>query len=392
MRVGIDGSCLKNARGYGRFITELVGALVERAPKDEFILFADGMTAATVPLARRNLRVVGVDGCANQAAAAAADGHRSVGDMLRMRRAVSEAGVDVFFSPSVYTYFPLPWRQRAVVTIHDAIAERFPKLTLPSVRARLFWKAKVWLAVKQARFILTVSEFAAREIEEVIGIPRSRIRVAVEAPAAAYRPAESGAEIAAAAARNGLPPGAAWFGYVGGFNPHKNVDALVRAHARLVKERSGDPPYLVLTGPVDHDNFHGDLGRIRAAIAEEGTERWIRWTGFLPDEELRLLHSGSRALVLPSECEGFGLPAVEAAACGAPVIATTRSPLPELLAGGGIFVAPRDVEGLAAAMSDLLADPRRRDALGAVARERAARLSWSAAADAALAALREAAA
>jgi len=95
---------------------------------------------------------------------------------------------------------------------------------------------------------------------------------------------------------------------------------------------------------------------------------------------------------LPSANEGFGLPAVEAAACGTPVIATTRSPLPELLAGGGVFVAPADVAAMAATLERWLADEPARAALGRIARERAAALTWPAAAARALACLREAAA
>ncbi|MBK8005443.1 MAG: glycosyltransferase [Gemmatimonadetes bacterium] len=140
--------------------------------------------------------------------------------MLRLTRAVWRSAPDVFFSPSVYTYFPLPPGQRAVVTVHDAIAERFPELTLPSPRARLFWRLKVGLALRQARLVLTVSDFAAGEIAEVLGIQKGRIRVTSEAPAAEYAPSEDKKAIAALAARVGVPAGARWFTYVGGFNPH----------------------------------------------------------------------------------------------------------------------------------------------------------------------------
>ena len=75
----------------------------------------------------------------------------------------------MFFSPSVYTYFPLPPGLRAVVCVHDCIAERFPELTLPSRRARLFWSAKVKLALWQARLVLTVSPYSARDLERVLG-------------------------------------------------------------------------------------------------------------------------------------------------------------------------------------------------------------------------------
>ncbi|CAN5852035.1 hypothetical protein BH11GEM2_BH11GEM2_24020 [soil metagenome] len=93
---------------------------------------------------------------------------------------------------------------------------------------------------------------------------------------------------------------------------------------------------------------------------------------------------------MPSENEGFGLPGVEAAACGTPVIATIASPLPELLEGGGFFVAPRDEHGLVNAMRALLDDPSLRARMGTIARERAAQLSWTTAAQATLGALRDA--
>src|SRR4029078_3494026 len=98
-------------------------------------------------------------------------------------------------------------------------------------------------------------------------------------------------------------------------------------------------PYLVLVGTTSADNFHGVGSGIHEAIAHCGTGDLIRWTGVLPDETPPHLLTGTSSLLLPSENEGFGLPAVEAAACGAPVVATLASPLPQLLGGGGHFVA-----------------------------------------------------
>ena len=392
MRIGVDAACWANGRGYGRFARELLGAMVELSPADEFVFFADPLSAERLPRNAPNVRVVRVEQRVAPAVAAAADGSRSLGDMLRFSRAVARERPDVFFFPSVYSYFPLVPGQRAVVTVHDAIPERYPELTLPSVRARAFWKAKVWLALRQCRIVLTPSEYSAREIASVVGVRPDRIRVAGEAPAAAYRPSENDAESSAMAARYGVPEGAAWFTYVGGFNPHKNVDALVRAHAAVASSCNGSAPYLLLVGSISTDVFHGDQNNIRETVARAGTGDLVRWTGFVSDEDLRHLHSGAAALVLASQSEGFGLPAVEAAACGTPVIATTASPLPELLAGGGYFVAPRDEEALARAMTVLLKDRAQRERLGGCARERAASMTWKGGAVRALDALREAAA
>jgi glycosyltransferase involved in cell wall biosynthesis len=144
--------------------------------------------------------------------------------------------------------------------------------------------------------------------------------------------------------------------YVGGFSRHKNIPLLIRAHAQVARELDKDPPYLLLVGTRDRDDFYTDVTSIESAIEQEGTSRLVKWTGFVSDEELSAIHSQSLGLMLPSECEGFGLPAVEAAACGSPVVATVESPLPQLLEGGGVFVRPGDVEALTSAMRRLATD------------------------------------
>jgi glycosyltransferase involved in cell wall biosynthesis len=208
-----------------------------------------------------------------------------------------------------------------------------------------------------------------------------------------YQPSDE-TEIATSRATHRLGE-APYFVYVGGFNPHKRLDAAITAHARVVRDWDpgrGRPPLLVLVGRLTGDVFHGEGDRLRALILSSGTEDLVRWTGFVPDEELRHLHSGATAVVLPSESEGFGLPAVEGAACATPVIATTESPLPALLARGGIFVPPGSAEHLAAAMRLLLDSPAKRREMGLVALTCARALTWEAGAASAYRAIVEAAA
>jgi alpha-1,3-rhamnosyl/mannosyltransferase len=390
VRIGVDAMCWANARGYGRFAREVVRAMSALAPDDEFLCFGDRRALEAFPNAAPNVRLVELELSASPTLAAAANGRRSARDMLRQMRAVWRAAPDVFFSPSVYTYFPLPPGMRAVVTVMDTIAERFPQLTLPTPRARRNWKLKVGLAIRQAKLILTLSEYSARSISARLGVPPDRIRVAVLAPASVYRPSDAAA-IAAAAAHFGLAEGTRWFIYVGGFSPHKRVDTIIQAHAALAASDPA-PAHLLLVGAIERDVFFEEVDRLRALVSAAGTERYVHWLDFVPDEQLRDLVSGAVAALLPSESEGFGLPAVEAAACATPVIATEESPLPSLLDGGGIFIRPGDVEGLAAAMRRLLSDEVLRRAMGARALERTSSLSWEASARAALDAIYEAAA
>ncbi len=399
MRIGIDACSWVNVRGYGRFTREVTRAMVRSDSDDDFIFFLDPASDERFDLDAPNVERVRVEQRVASTEAARGGGSRPVRDMLTLTRAVGRSKPDVLFFPSVYTFFPVPRGVPSVVCIHDAIPERFPRLVLPSFKARLLWKAKVRLALMQTKRVLTVSEHAAGEISACLGVPREKISVAVEAPAPIFRPSESQADIEAAAHRAGLPAGVPWFIYVGGFSKHKHIDSIARAHALVVEEirsqrtsaDSETPPHLLLVGPSDSDSFHIDIDRVRHVIDEKGTDELVHWPGFVPDEELRHLHSGALALVMPSECEGFGLPAVEAAACGAPVITTTASPLPQLLEGGGFFVDPGDEAALQAAMLALATDSDRREQFAGIARERAAALSWEKAAAATLQALREAA-
>jgi glycosyltransferase involved in cell wall biosynthesis len=389
MRIGVDATCWANGRGYGRFARELLRAMTRLAPDDTFICYGDQRAFAAYPDPAPNVELRDVPLSESPTLAAAADSSRSPLDLLRLTRAVWRDRPDVFFSPSVYSYFPLPPGLPAVVTVMDTIVERFPHLTIPSPRARLFWSLKVRLATKQARLILTISEYSAKSINALLGVPRDRIRLSVPAPSSTYRPA-SRDEIAAARQRVGLEADARWFTYVGGFNPHKRVDLILRAHGSLARSET-PAPHLLLVGSRTGDVFHKEVGDLDAIVRSEGTEQLVHWLGFVSDEDLRPLLAGATAALLPSEAEGFGLPAVEAAACGTPVVATEESPLPDLLAGGGVFVKPGDQEPLATAMRTLLRDDALRNQLGQVALERAAALSWHRAAQQALDAIRESA-
>lgn len=389
-RVVVDATSWSNRRGYGRFIRGLLPPLLRRDTPYRFELLVDEATAEAHELPPgAPVHVVPTGEAATQAASH--DGSRSPRDLLAMSFAARRLRPDALVFPTVYTYFPvlgplgprwprLPWpgggRCRVVVGIHDTIAERYPDLIFPSGRGRRFWTAKVWLARQQASRILTVSEHARGQLVSYFGTPEERIDVVEDAPDPIFRVLDDAERDEAVLARQGLVPGDRYLVYLGGINPHKNLVALVRSLAAVRAEPGFEDLQLRLVGDIEKEAFTPGVGSLREAIAELGLEDAARFTGFLSDEDVVQLFNQATALVLPSFAEGYGLPAVEGASCGLPVIATSNSPLPQLLEGGGRFIDPHRPEELTAALLDLLGDEDRRRQAADVALERARRLSW----------------
>jgi glycosyltransferase involved in cell wall biosynthesis len=381
-RIGIDGTCLGSGRGYGRFLRELLPPLLAQAGDHDYVLFVDAATAAHVALPAMPVKLLETG--ASQAAAASARGARSPRDMLGMGRGVARAQLDAFYFPSVYSYFPLPPRLPMAVAIHDTIPERHGKIVFPRWQNRVLWWAKSRAARFQARTIVTVSEYARRQLAETFAMPAERIWVTPEAPSPEFAPLPNARDAASKALAERDIPDDPYFVYVGGFNPHKNVTGLLKAFAAA---SAGTRAQLLLVGDHQGDVFHQDLANIRAEIARSGVSARVHWTGFVADAELRVLYAGALAAVLPAFEEGFGLPAVEAAACGTPCIATRESPLPEVLAGGGFFFDPHDARQLEEGLRRALSQPEERARWAHAARERAAALSWDVTARATHAAL-----
>jgi glycosyltransferase involved in cell wall biosynthesis len=171
--------------------------------------------------------------------------------------------------------------------------------------------------------------------------------------------------------RLAIPDGAPFLLYVGGLSPHKNLLRLIAAFAQSA------PPdtRLVLTGDI-HDVFHTHVPQIRSAIARHEIQDRVILTGFVPDDDLVYLYSRASALVQPSLLEGFGLPAVEAMACGTPVLSSLAGSLPEVVGPAGVYFDPNDVRSIAQAIRSFMADPALRRKLAGLARERSNRFSW----------------
>lgn len=377
MRVGVDATSWVNRRGFGRFARNAVGRLVTLDAETTYVFYIDAQTAegAVLPDGVEK-RVVALDAAPSEAAAAGSS--RSLRDLLRLSRAVRRDRLDAFLFPSVYTYFPV-FGTPTVVGLHDTIVEELPDLTMASRRERVASRLKHRVAVRRATRLFTVSAASSEAIASHFGMPLERLRIVPEAPDPVFAPRE-GERLAAGLASAGLHAGEPFFLFAGGISPHKNLETLVEAYA-LVRGRLGAAaPLLVLVGDLDEEAYLSSAAAVRDGIRRHGLEDSVRLPGFVTDEALACLYSAATAVVNPSLAEGFGLPAVEAAACGAPVALSDLPPHRETLGGAALFFSPRDVQALAALLERLAGDETLRQEVGSNARRAVAGLTWDASA------------
>jgi glycosyltransferase involved in cell wall biosynthesis len=383
MRIGFDGACLSNRRGFGRFARQLLGALGEIPSEHEFVVFVDQPSAGSVEVPGRFQKVV-VAVTEAPSHAASASGRRRLRDMLAMASAVANAQLDLVFFPASYSFFPVWNVKRVVVTMHDTLALEHPQLVFPTWQGRVAWKLKEYAALAQASQIVTVSETARRDLVSWLGLSPDRVRVVSEGPSPVFCPRAPGPESDACLNRYHITPGTRYLLYVGGLSPHKNLPRLIEAFAQAAPADVA----LLLVGDLG-DRFHTHVPVLRAAVERLGLGQRVRFAGFVPDEDLAHLYRRAYALVQPSLMEGFGLPTVEAMACGTPVISSTAGSLPEVVGEAGVFFTPTNVAQMAQALRTVLADGALRGRLAGLALERAKRYSWSASARAALACFEE---
>jgi glycosyltransferase involved in cell wall biosynthesis len=378
MRIGIDGSCLANRRGFGRFARESLAALARAPGGHDFVVFVDRpsevIAAGSVP---GSLERVTVDVGEAPSRAASASGRRRVRDMLAMGRAVARARLDLIYFPASYSFFPVWNVPRVIVTIHDTLPLVHPELVFPTWQGRVSWTLKEHAAVRWADGIVTVSEAARRDLIAWHRLPAGRVRVVSEAPDSQFQPLPPGPESDAVLVRYGIAPGQRYLLYLGGLSPHKNLLRLIEAFARTVETGVDGDMKLVLAGDLG-DNFHTHVPELRTAVARWRLDNRVLFPGFIPDEDLVHVYNRAYALAQPSLLEGFGLPPVEAMACGVPVLYSRAGSLPEVVGDAGLDFDPTDVAAMAGALGRLLADPALRDGLGRRALQRARRFSWTA--------------
>ncbi len=361
MRIGLLiyglGSSLA---GIGRYTLELARAVAALKNGPEVVLLTAGNPG---PLAaEKGIQSIPLPGCSRL------PGLMTLGNVLIPRRA-RQLGLDVVHDPTGVTPFLFgAGGARTVVTVHDV----FP-WSAPGTSTRMdtliyrHWLPRV---LPRVDAVITISETSKADIMRYLRIPPKKIHVVYRCVGEGYRPSLP-LQIAEVRQHHGLPSN--YILFVGSIEERKNLRRLLHACARLW--RAGEKRPLVVVGAR-----RWKYSAIMRTLEELGVEEHVIFTGYVPDADLPAIYSGADVFVFPSLYEGFGLPPLEAMACGTPVVCSNAASLPEVVGDAAITVDPHDVEGLAEAIHRVLADAGLREELRAKGLERAKLFTWERAA------------
>lgn len=262
-------------------------------------------------------------------------------------------------------------RSGGIVTIHDLWLARHPEYSR-KLLGQTGSSRRAMATANRARRVVAVSEFSASEIAALYGIPRERVIVIHNGVSEEFAPVLDEQAMTASMQRWAIPS-AGFILFVGGADPRKNHRVFLQAVARSRSQLGGRA--IVLVGDAEHQQ-----GSYLATARSLGLEQEVRCTGRLDREDLRRLYSHADVFVFPSLYEGFGMPVLEAMACGAPTITSSTSSLPEVAGDAAVLVDPEDVEALGAAMVNVLSDQALRQLLRKRGFERARLFTWQRAA------------
>jgi glycosyltransferase involved in cell wall biosynthesis len=257
-----------------------------------------------------------------------------------------------------------------VVTVHDLIP-----LLLPAYRTSALVRGYMCLVVRSARradLVLTDAEASRRDICHHLRLPPERVRAIPLATTPAYHPVEDPSVLARTRARYDLPE--RYLLYLGGFDERRNLATLFQGLA-AARRREPDLPVLALAGvlPTADTRLAPDPRRL---AAEAGLAEGVLFTGRAAEEDKPALYSGALAFVFPSRYEGFGLPVLEALACGTPVACADATTLPEVGGPGALLLSPDDPGAWAEALVRLAGDAELRGRLRSAGLAHAATFSW----------------
>ena len=361
MRIAIDATAIPRLMaGAGVYTYQLVRALAALEADHDYVVFAHSDAFDELARQQPRLRVVHVR--------APSRAERLLWEQLVLPVRLRRLGIDVLHSPH-HTTPALPLPCPRVVTLHDVTFFLLPQRYPPT--RRLYFQAITRAAARLAQAIITPSDAVKRDVVRVLGVPQERITAIAEAPAPEFAPLEDADALGRIRWRYKLP--SRYILSVGNLEPGKNRSRLIAAFSRL--QERGLQHHLVIAGQRAW-RYESDLALVRRLRLDDA----VHFLGYVDGADMPGLYSGADLLAFPSLYEGFGLPVLEAMACGTPVVTSSVSALPEVAGDAALLVDPKDVAALTEAMERALADEALRADLRARGIQRAREFSWEKAA------------
>jgi glycosyltransferase involved in cell wall biosynthesis len=284
------------------------------------------------------------------------------------RSLVEKSKVDLLHVPS--SWAPTPLDTPLVATVHDVTPLLYPR-SLPLV-LRLRYKRQLNHTLGEAKKIITVSQISLSALSAYAGVNPGKVRVIHNGVSERFHPDVTPEEQAAARRHYSLPERFAF--WVGDFRPEKNLSFLIHAWSRL-SHHLADPPTLVLAGAQ-----RGEYRKLRKEVEKRGLEGKVLFPGFIRDDDLPAVYSAATIFVFPSLYEGFGLPPLEAMACGTPCVVSNSSSLPEVTGPAALLFNPTSLDSLQECVLRVLADHELYEALRQDGLRQSALFPWSKAA------------
>ncbi|MBI5749469.1 MAG: glycosyltransferase family 4 protein [Nitrospinae bacterium] len=342
MIIGIDGRELERGKvtGIGRYLLNFLKYATNARREYQFILYGNQFTHLDYKSPNLTLKII-------------LERITATWDHILLPAHLKNDRVDIFLSPYIKAaiFSPCPY----ITTIHDLLFLSTPDYT--------GWRYKPYNEVfkifgrivsKRASAIITDSEYSKKDIIKIFGVDEEKINVISLGISDEYKPVTNLYSIEKI--KNIYNIKGKYILYVGNFKPHKNVKRLIEAFAGINKDFSDIK--LVLGGK--RDKFVPSLEELSEKLEIRDS---VIFTDFIKDEDLPYLYSGAELFIYPSLYEGFGLPVLEAMACGTPVICSNTTSLPEVAWDAGILINPEDVKSMASAISKLLKDDMMREDL-----------------------------
>lgn len=359
-RIGIDARMYSSGfTGIGRYVFELIQNLAKLDQVNKYVCFLNPPEHLNFQAPASNFEAVKV--CAP---------HYSFAEQTQFLKALRKEKLDLMH----FTHFnaPLLYGGKSVVTIHDLTLSFFPGRKMTSLLHRIGYNMVLRRSVQRASKIVAVSRNTKNDLVKILKTDPRKIKVVYNGVGDEFKPVVT-TDLSRKRLEKKYQIEGGYLLYTGVWRDHKNILGLLKAIAELKKSKEWDHQ-LVITGKEDRIY----APEIRAAITKLNLEDNIVFPGLIPDAELLELYQGARVFVFPSFYEGFGLPPLEAMACGIPVAASNVSSIPEVCGEGNVlYFDPKNPSEMAEVIWKAWSNEQLRSELKTKGLVRAAEFSWS---------------